>query len=264
MQAINTKFISLKKIVILLLLSLLLINLNSYASILSPSNINNSSEDNSIENEIKDNISDTKKIAYLTFDDGPSKNTELILDILKDNDVHATFFIISPYIDPHIKFVKRAYAEGNAIGNHTADHEFQYVYTCEEAFFKSFNKQQDFIKDVTGNDCTIFRFPGGSHNTIVRNSRGKDFTKNLTYKLNEIGVNVYDWNVDSGDAKGNNIPASTLIQNVSREIKDKDGNYKNPAIILMHDCMTKNTTVEALPGIIKVLKDAGYEFGILK
>lgn len=79
-----------------------------------------------------------------------------------------------------------------------------------------------------------------------------------------MGVNVYDWNVDSGDAKGNNIPASTLIQNVSKEIKDKDGNYKSTAIILMHDCMTKNTTVEALPGIIKLLKDAGYEFGILK
>ena len=212
----------------------------------------------------KNNVDKEKKIVYLTFDDGPSKNTELILDILKENNVHATFFIISPYIEPHIEFIKRAYEEGNAIGNHTADHEFKYVYTCEESFFKSFNKQQDFIKEVTGNECTIFRFPGGSHNTIVKNSRGKDFTKNITSKLNEKGVNVYDWNVDSGDAKGNNIPASTLIQNVSREIKDKDGNYKNPAIILMHDCMTKNTTVEALPGIIKLLKDAGYEFGILK
>lgn len=261
MKTINTHLILFKKVILLLLLFLCVINFSSYASLSSPNNIENSSNDSDIEKEIKE---DTKKIAYLTFDDGPSKNTELILDILKDNNVHATFFIISPYIEPHIKFVKRAYDEGNAIGNHTADHEFQYVYTCEEAFFKSFNKQQDFIKDVTENDCTIFRFPGGSHNTIVRNARGKDFTKNITYKLNEIGVNVYDWNVDSGDAKGNNIPASTLIQNVAKEIKDKDGNYKNPAIILMHDCMTKNTTVEALPGIIKVLKDAGYEFGILK
>ncbi|WP_195987171.1 polysaccharide deacetylase family protein [Clostridium sp. D53t1_180928_C8] len=261
MKAINTHFIFLKKVIILLLLFLFISNLPSYASLSSPNNIEKSSNDSTIEKEIKE---DTKKIAYLTFDDGPSKNTELILDILKNNNIHATFFIISPYIEPHIKFIKRAYDEGNAIGNHTADHEFQYVYTCEEAFFKSFNKQQDFIKDVTGNDCTIFRFPGGSHNTIVRNARGKDFTKNITYKLNENGVNVYDWNVDSGDAKGNNIPASTLIQNVAREIKDKDGNYKNPAIILMHDCMTKNTTVDALPGIIKVLKDAGYDFEILK
>ena len=210
------------------------------------------------------NSNPTEKIVYLTFDDGPSKNTELILDILKDNDVHATFFIISPYIEPHIKFVERAYKEGNAIGNHTADHEFQHIYTSEEAFFNNFEKQQKFIKETTGSDCTIFRFPGGSHNTIVANSRGKDFTKNITKKLNEQGINVYDWNVDSGDAKGNNIPAETLIQNVAKNIKDKEGNYKNPAIILMHDCMTKNTTVEALPGIIKLLKNEGYTFRTLK
>ncbi|CAM2079185.1 MAG: polysaccharide deacetylase [Clostridium sp.] len=250
-----------KKLIIFLLISLSLINVSTYCCLLSPINIEGNSKNNDFE---KDNTNEEKKIAYLTFDDGPSKNTELILDILKENNVHATFFIISPYIEPHIQFVKRAYEEGNAIGNHTADHEFKYVYTCEESFFKSFNKQQKFIKEVTGSDCTIFRFPGGSNNTIVKNSRGKDFTKNITFKLNEVGVNVYDWNVDSGDAKGNNIPASTLIQNISREIKDKDGNYKNPAIILMHDCMTKNTTVEALPGIIKLLKDAGYDFGILK
>lgn len=212
----------------------------------------------------KDNLYNEKKIAYLTFDDGPSKNTKLILDILKANNVNATFFIISPYIEPHINFIKRAYAEGNAIGNHTADHEFKYVYTCEESFFKNFNKQQQFIKEVTGSDCTIFRFPGGSHNTLVRNSRGEDFTKNITEKLNEKGIKVYDWNVDSGDAKGNNIPASTLVSNISKNIKDKDGNYKNPAIILMHDCMTKNTTVEALPKIITLLKEEGYTFDTLK
>ena len=250
-----------KKIIIFLIIFLSISNISTYSSIFSPINIENTSKNTDYK---KDNIDDEKKIVYLTFDDGPSKNTELILDILKENNVHATFFIISPYIEPHIEFIKRAYEEGNAIGNHTANHEFKYVYTCEESFFKNFNKQQEFIKEVTGNECTIFRFPGGSNNTIVKNSRGQDFTKNITSKLNEIGINVYDWNVDSGDATGNNIPASTLIQNVSRELKDKNGNYKNPAIILMHDCMTKNTTVEALPGIIKLLKDAGYDFRILK
>lgn len=250
-----------KKIIIFLIIFLSISNISTYSSIFSPINIENTSKNTDYK---KDNIDEEKKVVYLTFDDGPSKNTELILDILKENNVHATFFIISPYIEPHIEFIKRAYEEGNAIGNHTANHEFKYVYTCEESFFKNFNKQQEFIKEVTGNECTIFRFPGGSNNTIVKNSRGQDFTKNITSKLNEIGINVYDWNVDSGDAKGNNIPASTLIQNVSRELKDKNGNYKNPAIILMHDCMTKNTTVEALPGIIKLLKDAGYDFRILK
>ena len=210
-----------KKIILFLLISLSISNVSAYSSILSPINMGDTFTEDDYE---KNNIDKENKIVYLTFDDGPSKNTELILDILKENNVHATFFIISPYIEPHIEFIKRAYEEGNAIGNHTADHEFKYVYTSEESFFKSFNKQQDFIKEVTGNDCTIFRFPGGSHNTIVKNSRGKDFTKNITFKLNQKGVNVYDWNVDSGDAKGNNIPASTIIQNVSRELL----NYVQP------------------------------------
>lgn len=205
-----------------------------------------------------------EKVAYLTFDDGPSKNTPLILDILKENDINATFFIISPYIEEHINIVKRAFTEGNAIGNHTADHEYKHIYISEDAFFNNFEKQQKFIKEVTGTDCTIFRFPGGSHNTVVANSRGKDFTKNITQKLNTQGINVYDWNIDSGDSKGNNIPASKLVQNICKEIKDKDGNYKNPAIILMHDCMTKTTTVEALPEIINFLKNEGYTFKTLK
>lgn len=205
-----------------------------------------------------------KKIVYLTFDDGPSENTSKILDILKENCVNATFFMITPYIEPHNAIVKRAYDENNSIGNHTADHEYQHVYTSEENFFKTFNKQQDFIKSITGDDCTLFRFPGGTNNVLVRNSMGKDFTKKLTEKLNEQGINVYDWNVDSGDSKGNNIPPSTILNNVKKEIKDKDGNFKNPAIILMHDCLTKKTTVEALPSIIEYLKSEGYTFEVLK
>lgn len=207
---------------------------------------------------------ENERVVYLTFDDGPSKNTPLILDILKENNVHGTFFIISPYVESHIPIVKRAFDEGNVIGNHTADHEYNRVYTSEDVFFKNFNKQQIFIKEVTGKDCTIFRFPGGSNNVNVRNAHGKNFTKNITEKLNSQGIQVYDWNVDSGDAKGNNIPASTLVKNVERELKDKDGNYKECAIILMHDCMTKNTTVKALPEIINLLKELDYRFDILE
>lgn len=115
-----------------------------------------------------------EKVAYLTFDDGPSKNTPLIFDILKENDINVTFFIISPYIEEHINIVKKAFTEGN------------------------------------------------------------------------------------------NIPTSTLAQNICKEIKDKYGNYKTPAIILMHDCMTKTTTVEALSEIIKFLKNESYTFKTLK
>ena len=206
----------------------------------------------------------TKKIVYLTFDDGPSENTTKILDILKENDVKATFFIISPYIPSHNEIVKRIYDEGHSLGNHTADHEFNKIYTSEEAFMKSLNKQQEFIKSLTGSECRIFRFPGGSKNTLVRNAHGKDFTKNIIIKLEQEGFHCYDWNVDSGDSHASSVPVGTICNNILKEMKDKEGNFKNPAIVLMHDCRTKKTTVQALPEIIKIFKDNGYEFDTLK
>ena len=225
------------------------ISTNTFASVDNPSN---STEDN------------TKKVVYLTFDDGPSENTTKILDILKENDVKATFFIISPYIPSHNDIVKRIFEEGHALGNHTADHEFNKIYTSEEAFIKSFNKQQNFIKEMTGSECKIFRFPGGSKNTLVRNAHGKDFTKNIIEKLEVEGFHCYDWNIDSGDSHANSVPVGTICNNILKEMKDKDGNLKNPAIVLMHDCLTKKTTVQALPEIIKIFKDNGYEFDTLK
>ncbi|MFR2221271.1 MAG: polysaccharide deacetylase, partial [Clostridium sp.] len=103
----------------------------------------------------------------------------------------------------------------------------------------------------------------GSHNTLVRNAHGSSFTENIILKLNEQGINCYDWNVDSGDAKGNNIPAATIYNNVVKESRDKNGELKSPAIVLMHDCMTKTTTVEALPKIIQYFKEQGYKFDTL-
>lgn len=239
------KYIKLSLFLFLTLLFFNLYNLPVYCS---------SSEEN-------DNLS---KTVYLTFDDGPSKNTSKILEILKENDVHATFFVIKPYIESHYDLINAAYNNGNAIGNHTYKHEYKYVYVSKEAFWDNFNKQQELIKSITGEECTIFRFPGGSHNVLVRNAHGNNFTKDLMEELKSKGITCYDWNVDSGDAKGNNIPASTIYSNVVRESKDKDGNLKSTAIVLMHDCMTKTTTVEALPNIIKYFKDQGYTFDILK
>lgn len=221
-------------------------------------NLYNNNNYNTFTNTGEKDIVVSEKIVYLTFDDGPSKNTPLILDILAQENVKATFFVIGPYVPSHNDFVKRAYDEGHSIGNHTFDHEFKDVYASEDIFWKNFNKQQDFIKSITGYPSTIFRFPGGSRNTIVRKTNGKDFTQRIIRELNNQGVHCYDWNVDSGDGRGNNIPPETLLSNVKKELGDKQ-----IAIVLMHDCMTKTTTVKALPSIIKYFKDQGYSFRTL-
>ncbi len=95
------------------------------------------------------------------------------------------------------------------------------------------------------------RFPGGSNNSIgMKNGVMGD----ITTQAKQNGYIYVDWNVDSGDARGNNIPKDTIVNNV---LNGTSG--KNQAIILMHQTKPKQTTVEALPEIIEGLQEQGYE-----
>lgn len=200
-----------------------------------------------------------EKVAYLTFDDGPSKNTEKVLDILKSEGIHATFFVIKPIYEEDVRFMKRAYEEGNAIGNHTYEHDFQKVYSSEKAFWDNFNKDQEFIESITGSPSKLFRFPGGSKNSVVTKRKGKQFNIKLGKELEEKGIHYFNWDVDSGDGMTDHASAASIYNNVMKQIKGKD-----KAIILMHDAKGKKTTVEALPRIIKSLKEQGYTFDTLE
>ena len=200
-----------------------------------------------------------EKIAYLTFDDGPSLNTEKVLKILRENDVKATFFVVGPLKEEDAKYVKQAYDEGNAIGNHTYDHDFEDIYISEKAFWDNFKKDQEFIKSMTGEESTLFRFPGGSFNRDVKRRNGKQFNEKIISKFNEMGISYYDWNVDSGDGMSDHNSSSTLYNNIMKEAKGK-----NKIIILMHDSKGKKSTVEVLPSVIKAFKEQGYKFDTLK
>lgn len=199
-----------------------------------------------------------EKKVYLTFDDGPSKNTEKVLNILKSQGVNATFFVVGPIKEEDSYLVRRAYEEGNSIGNHTYDHDFKYVYKSEDIFWQNFNKDQEFIKDMTGSTSKLFRFPGGSKNRDVKRIHGKTFNENLKNKLEAQGVQCFDWDIDSGDGLTDYTSANTIYNNIINQV-DK---FQNP-IILMHDSCGKKTTLEALPSIIKTLKDMGYTFDTL-
>lgn len=205
---------------------------------------------------------DSNKVVYLTFDDGPSKNTPKVLDILKSESVKATFFVVGPIFPDDVQYMKRAYEEGHSIGNHTYDHDYKYVYVNEDAFWKNYEKAQKYIYEVTGSESQIFRFPGGSKSSIVRNAHGKEFNRSLGKKLNEKGIEFFDWNVDSGDGMSDNNSSSTLYNNILKEMKLLQD--KSKVIVLMHDSKGKKSTVEALPSIIKYFKDNGYTFEGLK
>lgn len=195
--------------------------------------------------------SGSKKVAYLTFDDGPSKNTAKILDILDRYKVKATFFVKynSGYEATYKDIVKR----GHTIALHSYTHDYAKIYRSTSAYYDDLNKLSDYVEKVTGVESKILRFPGGSSNTISR-SYCRGIMSTLTKSVQNKGYRYYDWNVDSGDADAVTVSESRIISN----IKNRCGSQKQ-AVILMHDASSKTTTAAALPEIIEYLKSKGYD-----
>ncbi len=194
-------------------------------------------------------------VIYLTFDDGPSSDVTVeILDILKENNVKATFFILD-YTKDKIPIIQRMIDEGHTIGIHGYSHEYNEIYTSEEAFMESINKLADKLREDTGYEAFCLRFPGGSSNTVSRHySTG--IMSRLVDLVEEEGWMYFDWNVSSGDAAANTVPTEKIISNVESEL-DPDSN-KN--VVLMHDTSYKTTSAEALQTIIDYGKENGYSF----
>lgn len=200
--------------------------------------------------EIPSIVSD--KTIYLTFDDGPSYLTNQILDILKKENIAATFFVIGRSIDEYENTVKRAYNEGHTIALHSFSHDYKYIYSADQNYFDDLNKIKNKIYNITGNNSRIIRLPGGSSNTVSK-KYNKDIVTRITNKLNENDYYYFDWNVDSGDASGK-LTKEQIYHNTILAL------HQGQNVVLMHDTGAKKTTVEALPDIIKYAKDNGYTF----
>ena len=194
---------------------------------------------------------DGQKKVYLTFDDGPSENTERILDILAKSDVKATFFVTGHSPDK-FGLIKKEWDAGHSVGMHSYSHNYAEIYTSTAAYKADLEKIGNVIKDQIGFVPFLFRFPGGSSNAVsAKYCQGIMTT--LTGELVAAGYQYYDWNISSGDAGGDNVPASEITANSCQE------GWTN-IMLLMHDTDAKNTTVEALGHIIKFYKERGYQF----
>ena len=182
---------------------------------------------------------------YLTFDDGPSSNTDKILDILNEYGVKATFFVCGN--ERYMEEYQRIADEGHTLGMHSYSHKFREIYQSTEAFLDDMNRLHDYLYEVTGVDSKIVRFPGGSSNTICE----KDVMQDLIAYLSQEGMPYFDWNVSSGDAASSYISAERIAKNVLDNVWKYDS-----VIILMHDASNKDTTVEALPMIIEKILES--------
>lgn len=200
-----------------------------------------------VQHPVQEYVENPEKVIYLTFDDGPGPETERLLDILKMYNVKATFFVVNTrWIDT----IARAAGEGHTVAIHTASHAFKNIYASEEAYFNDLYKMQGIIKEHTGKETMIVRFPGGSSNTISKFNKG--IMSRLVPMVKEKGFRFFDWNVDSKDAGGAKT-ADRVFQNVIAGI----GNKKT-AVVLQHDI--KGYSVDAVERIINWGLENGYTF----
>jgi len=211
---------------------------------------------------------DGHKIAFLTFDDGPSTTvTPQILDILKENNVKATFFLLGENIDANERskeLVKREFNEGHAIGNHTYSHNrnnmlFPNRKVNVPVFMNDVKKNDVALKNVLGQDFNtrILRVPGGYISRVYYKDPN---LPEFNAKLKEKNMISLDWNVEIKDSEGKrNKRAAELFSILKEEV-----GTKSKVIILMHDTYGKVQTANALPQIIKYLKGQGYEFRTIK
>ena len=192
-----------------------------------------------------------EKTVYLTFDDGPSQNTKAILDILKQYEVPATFFVTGSH-QQYNQYIQEAYSQGHTIGLHSYCHEYDEIYCSTDAYFQDLDKVGKMVEELIGFVPHYIRFPGGSSNKISSRYQ-KGIMTVLTKEVLRQGYQYYDWNCSLGDAEGHNIPASQLIQNATES-------HDTNIVLLAHDTDEKDTTVEALSSIIEYYLQQGYQF----
>lgn len=183
----------------------------------------------------------TVRKVYLTFDDGPSSNTDNILDILDTYGVKATFFVTGKEGAKAEASYRRIVEEGHTLGMHSYTHDYSVIYASEEAFMEDMEKLQRYLYDVTGVQSTYIRFPGGSSNKV------SDVDMRLLITdVHEAGMEYFDWNVSSQDASSKPLTKEAILDNCLNSIE----RFQN-CIILMHDAGSKDSTVEALPELIE-------------
>lgn len=213
----------------------------------------NSVMDTSLREEITTLTKKEEKIAYLTFDDGPTlKATGKILDILKEEEIKATFFVVGKHVKEHPELVKRAYEEGHYIANHGYHHDNKKLYSSNENFINEIKNTDIEIGKAIGieNYCShVFRFPNG-----YMSSHYKAKKKEAAQLLSDIGYTYIDWNCLNNDSV-KKYSSSQLLKNLKKSAKNK-----GTLVILMHDTSDVNDTPSILKDSITYLKEQGYEF----
>lgn len=202
--------------------------------------------------QIETLFEDEQKVAYLTFDDGPSSLTGGILDILAQEQVKATFFMLGGRVEQNPEIVQRMYKERHYLANHGYSHNYSSIYSSTQAVMDEYNQTEQAIQNALQNPnyhSNLFRFPGGSRGGVYH-----DIKQEAKQVLKDTGIASLDWNALTRDAEGANS-TEAVMQNLCDTVGEKQH-----VVILMHDAGNKTQTYEALPTVIAYLREKGYTF----
>ena len=194
-----------------------------------------------------------EKVAYLTFDDGPSNNTHEILDILKKYNIKATFFVLGSQVEVFPETTNRIYNEGHYIANHGYSHKYSNIYQSPEQVLNEFNQCNQIVAstiNVPEYNSHLFRFPGGSVG-----GKYAELKNQAIALLDQNNILHIDWNSLTGDSEKTNPTEEYLMNNLQKTTEGK-----NSLVVLMHDAQAKHITVETLPKVIEYLIQQGYTF----
>ncbi|WP_338851357.1 polysaccharide deacetylase family protein [Clostridium perfringens] len=218
-----------------------------------------------VEKMLQGKSTNTDKEIFLTFDDGPSENTREILKILKEEDVHATFFDIGSALKDNKEnqeLLKQEIDQGNAVAGHSFSHNYKILYPGNSVdvnkFMSELNETNEIMKSVLGKNfnARVIRMPGGY---MSRRYYRDPNLKALDESFAKDNIVSIDWDAETGDATGRHYTVEQYVQNSAKNI-----NNLNHVILLMHDAAAKKETVQALPAIIKFYKEHGYAFKVIK
>ncbi|RDW17707.1 polysaccharide deacetylase family protein [Oceanobacillus chungangensis] len=187
------------------------------------------------------------KAIYLTFDDGPSRDTNQLLDILDDYDMTATFFMMGPKMKENPTVVKRTYHKGHGLALHGITHEVSNIYSSPYAPSEEMVEGQEILESITGVKSNIVRLPYGTFPYL---------TESMRYVLSQNEFNTWDWNVDSMDW---DLKDDRYVQHTIQELKRTEEVGETP-IVLLHD---KKETIEYLPELLSYIKKQGYKAKVL-
>ena len=159
--------------------------------------------------------------------------------------------------EEYLPLLERTVQEGHLIALHTCSHDYKSIYKSPDAYWDDLQKLREKLLPYVPADHEIkwLRFPGGSTNTVSHRYGGSDIMKKLKADAESRGFTYVDWNVCAEDSLGGHPSASTIYNNIIREVGDK-----NTCVVLMHDTNATKNTAAALPDVIRWFKNAGYRF----